>query len=35
MVKDRFHRPDVIDRVLTTLDEAEAVAQADAARAGG
>ncbi len=33
--KDRFHRPDVIDRILTTLDEAEAVAQADAARAGG
>ncbi len=32
--KDRFRRPDVIDRVLTTLDEAEAVAQADAARAG-
>ena len=26
----RFHRPDVIDRVLTTLDEAEALRQADA-----
>ncbi len=33
--KDRFHRLDVIDRILTTLDEAEAVRQADAARAGG
>ncbi|MBI5719143.1 MAG: caspase family protein [Burkholderiales bacterium] len=29
----RFHRPDVIDRVLDTLDEAAAVAQADAAMA--
>jgi WD40 repeat protein len=27
----RFHRPDVIDRVLDTLDEAEALKQADAA----
>lgn len=27
----RFHRPDVIDRVLDTLDEAEALTQADAA----
>ncbi len=30
-----LYRPDVIDRVLTTLDEAEAVAEADAARVGG
>ena len=30
--RNQFHRPDVIDRVLDTLDEAEAVAQADAAR---
>ncbi len=33
--KDRFHRADVIDRILTTLDEAEAVRLADAAREGG
>ncbi len=30
-----LYRPDVIDLVLTTLDEAEAVAEADAARVGG
>ena len=30
--RDKFYRPDVIDRVLDTLDEAQAVAQADAAR---
>ncbi len=30
--RGRFLRPDVIDRVLTTLDEASAVAAADAAR---
>jgi WD40 repeat protein len=32
--RSRFHRPDVIDRVLTTLDEASAVTAADAARGG-
>lgn len=32
--RERFYRPDVIDRVLETLDEAQAVAQADAARGG-
>jgi WD40 repeat protein len=30
--RDRFYRPDVISRVLATLDEAEALQQADAAR---
>lgn len=30
--RDRFFRPDVIDRVLDTLDETQALAQADAAR---
>jgi hypothetical protein len=30
--RDRFYRPDVVTRVLDTLDEAEAVHQADAAR---
>lgn len=30
--RNQFHRPDVIDRVLDTLDEAEALKQADAAR---
>ena len=30
-LRARFHRPDVIDRVLDTLDEAEALKQADAA----
>lgn len=30
--RSQFHRPDVIDRVLDTLDEAEALKQADAAR---
>jgi WD40 repeat protein len=30
--RDRFHRPDVIDRVLDTLDPAEAVRRADADR---
>ena len=30
--RDKFYRPDVIDRVLDTLDETQAVAQADAAR---
>lgn len=29
--RDRFSRPDIVDLVLTTLDEAEAVRQADAA----
>ena len=32
--RDRFHRPDVIDRVLETLDAAQAVRLADAARPG-
>lgn len=30
--RSQFYRPDVIDRVLDTLDEAEALKQADAAR---
>jgi hypothetical protein len=30
--RDRFYRPDVVSRVLATLDEAEALKQADAAR---
>jgi len=30
--RDRFYRPDIIDRVLDTLDEAQALAQADEAR---
>lgn len=30
--RERFHRPDVIDRVLDTLDENQALAQADAER---
>lgn len=30
--RDKFYRPDVIDRVLDTLDETQATAQADAAR---
>lgn len=30
--RDRFHRPDVIDRVLETADAAQAVLRADAAR---
>ena len=30
--RSRFHRPDVIDRVLETMDEAQALTQADAAR---
>jgi WD40 repeat protein len=30
--RSRFHRPDVIDRILDTLDEAEALKQADAER---
>jgi len=30
--RSRFHRPDVIDRVLTTLDETAAVTAADVAR---
>lgn len=30
--RSRFNRPDVIDRILDTLDEAQAVQQADAAR---
>ena len=29
--RERFYRPDIIDRVLDTLDEAQAVAQANAA----
>ncbi len=30
--RSRFHRPDVIDRVLDTLDQTQALTQADAAR---
>lgn len=30
--RDRFYRPDVVERVLTTLDVSEALRQADAAR---
>jgi len=30
--RDRFYRPDIIDRVLDTLDEGQAVAQANEAR---
>ena len=30
--RDRFNRPDVVRRILTTLDETEAVRQADTAR---
>lgn len=30
--RDKFYRPDVIDRVLDTLDETQAISQADAAR---
>ncbi len=32
--RKKFYRPDVIDRILETLDEAQAVAEADAARDG-
>jgi hypothetical protein len=30
--RDRFYRPDIIDQMLTTLDEAQAVKMADAAK---
>ncbi len=32
--RDRFSRPDIVERVLDTLDEGEAVRQANAARGG-
>lgn len=34
LFRDRFYRPDVVQQILLTLDEADALARADTARAG-